>query len=283
MADASFVRYIFRRLYESNDLVHTIGDIISYIGEQLNVSRVYIFENNDDNTTCSNTFEWCNEGVEPQKDELQNVSYITDIPGWPDVYNETGVFYCTDITQLAPQFRAILEPQGIKSMLQCAIIDQGTFRGYVGFDECSVHRMWTQEQISLLEFMAEILSMFLLKKRTQDQALAMADSLHHILDQQDDWVYVIDPNTCELKFLNAKTKELSPESEVGMVCYRVFMKREERCENCPASRFPSQKSRTAIIENSNLGVRVRSQASEINWNGESACLITCRDLSVTPE
>ena len=80
-------------------------------------------ENSDDNTSCSNTFEWCNEGITPEKDVLQNVSYITDIPGWPQVYNEKGVFYCTDITQLAPQFRAILEPQGIKSMLQCAITD----------------------------------------------------------------------------------------------------------------------------------------------------------------
>ena len=124
----------FRSLYESSDTFGTISDILSYVGQQLNVSRVYIFENNDDNTTCSNTFEWCNEGISPEKDSLQNVSYIEDIPGWPEVYNERGIFYCTDISSLAPQFRSILEPQGIKSMLQCSIRDNGVFRGYVGFD-----------------------------------------------------------------------------------------------------------------------------------------------------
>ena len=132
------------------------------------MSRAYIFENNEENTTCSNTFEWCNEGIEPQIEELQGVSYIDDIPGWPQVYNEKGILYCTDITQLAPQFRAILEPQGIKSMLQCAIIDQGVFRGYVGFDECISNRLWTQEQLYQLEFLAEALSVFLIRRRMSD-------------------------------------------------------------------------------------------------------------------
>jgi len=279
MANASFVRYVFRRLYESNDIIPAIDDILSYIGEQLNVSRVYIFENSDDNTTCSNTFEWCNEGIVPEKDELQNISYITDIPGWQNVYNERGIFYCTDITQLAPQFRAILEPQDIKSMLQCSINDQGVFRGYVGFDECSIHRMWTQEQINMLEFLAEVLAMFLLKKRTQDKAVAMAESLRHILDQQDNWTYVIDPVTCELKFLNSATRKLAPESEVGMVCYRAFMGRDSRCENCPARRDQQGKFGSAVIENPNLRVKVQASASEINWNGEASCLVTCRDLT----
>jgi len=281
MADASFVRYIFRRLYESDDIIDTIDNILTYVGEQLHVSRVYIFENNDDNTACSNTFEWCNEGITPEKDSLQNVSYITDIPGWPEVYNEKGVFYCTDISQLAPQFRAILEPQGIKSMLQCAIMDQGVFRGYVGFDECSVHRMWTQDQISLLEFLAEVLAMFLLKKRTQDKAVAIADSLHRILDRQKEWVYVIDPETCELKFLNAATRKLAPEGTVGMTCYRTFMGRESRCENCPAKELSDGENRSAVMVSKKMGVQVQANASEISWNGEKAHLITCRDLSDT--
>lgn len=99
-------------------------------------SLSYIFENNDDNTTCSNTFEWCNEGISCEIDNLQNVSYAEDISGWPELFNEQGIFYCSDITKLAPHFRTILEPQGIKSLLQCAFYEKGVFRGYIGFDDC---------------------------------------------------------------------------------------------------------------------------------------------------
>ena len=178
MANDSFVRYVFRCLYESEDIEYTIQALLSDIGAQLNVSRVYIFENNEDNTACSNTFEWCNQGIAPEKESLQNVSYITDIPGWTEVFDERGVFYCEDITGLDAKYRAILEPQGIKSMLQCAILDNGVFRGYVGFDECRLNRMWTREQIDLLDFLAEVMVLFLLKKRAQDKVLQQEEQMH---------------------------------------------------------------------------------------------------------
>ena len=173
MANASFVRYVFRRLYESRDIPGTIGDILAYAGGQLGVSRVYIFENDPTNTLCSNTFEWCADGVTPELGNLQNVSYETDIAGWQNVFNERGVFYCPDITTLQPHFRAILEPQGIKSMLQCALLDKGVFRGYIGFDDCAIHRLWTQEQIDLLQFLAEIMSLFLFRHREKEEGMQM--------------------------------------------------------------------------------------------------------------
>jgi len=165
----SLVRFVFRSLYESRDIDATIEELLAFIGSRFDVSRVYIFENNDDNTACSNTFEWCGEGVSPEKDNLQDISYITDIPGWPEVYDERGVLYCTDIKDLPPNAQQILEPQGIKSMLQCAIMDRGVFRGYVGFDECSGNRLWTQEQVSALEFLAEVFAVFLIKQRALER------------------------------------------------------------------------------------------------------------------
>jgi GAF domain-containing protein len=84
------------------------------------------------------------------------------------VYEPSGVLYCSDVSELAPHIRAIVEPQGIKSMLHCAILDRGVFRGYVGFDECSANYLWTQGQISLLQFMAEVLAVFLIKQRSSD-------------------------------------------------------------------------------------------------------------------
>lgn len=165
MNDEGLIRFVFRQLYESRDIDTTINELLAFIGTQFNVSRTYIFENNEDNTTCSNTFEWCNEGISPEKDNLQNLSYLTDLAGWPDVYGESGVLYCADINELEPRFRDIVEPQGIKSMLHCAIMDRGVFRGYVGFDECTANYLWTQTQVSTLQFLAEVLAVFLIKHR----------------------------------------------------------------------------------------------------------------------
>lgn len=274
LSDDSLIRFVFRALYESNDLEFTVNELLAHIGRQFNVSRAYIFENNEDNTACSNTFEWCNEGVLPEKDNLQNISYITDIPGWPDLFAATGMLYCSDISELSDHARAILEPQGIKSMLHCAIMDNGVFRGYIGFDDCVSNRLWTREQIDLLRFLSEVVALFLLKKRTQDKSIEQAANLKNVLDTVDAWVYVIDPNTYELKFLNQKTLALSADSHEGMQCYRTFMARQSPCSNCPLT----AQDHSCVIENSKLGVRVRAQATQIIWDGKEERLITCYDM-----
>lgn len=164
----NIVQYAFRMLYESTDVEGTVRELLSLIGKQLGVSRVYIFENSPDNQHCSNTFEWCGPGIHPQIDFLQNISYAEDVPTLLDQFDEQGLFYCPDVTELPEDLRQILEPQKVKSILICAFRDNGVFRGYMGFDECNVNLCWTRDQIDMLTYFAETLSVFLLKKRAQD-------------------------------------------------------------------------------------------------------------------
>lgn len=166
--DDALVRYVFQILYTSPDLKAAIEDVLAFVGTHFGVSRVYIFENSKDNTTCKNTFEWCNIGITPQKEFLQCVNYEQDVPNWQSSFNENGILYSSDIRELPDDLREILEPQGIKSLLHCAIMDQGIFRGVVGFDECNASYLWTQEQISLLQFLSEVLAVFLLKEQNVD-------------------------------------------------------------------------------------------------------------------
>lgn len=164
----SLLLHAFRHLYESNDLEKTIPSILALVGEQMNVSRVYIFENSPDNKTCSNTFEWCNNGIPSGQAKLQNLSYETDIPEYEDIFETDGVFYSPDISTLPQQQYSILASQGVKSTLQCALRDNGQFCGFVGLDEYKINRFWTQDQISLLTSLSELLAVFLMKKRAQD-------------------------------------------------------------------------------------------------------------------
>lgn len=277
MADNSFVYYVFRSLYDSSDVEKTVDELLEYIGQELNVSRTYIFENSEDNLSCSNTFEWCNEGITPEKEFLQNVSYVTDIPGWPEVYDESGLLYCTDISTLAEPFRKILEPQNIKSMLQCAIMDGGVFRGYVGFDECKNNRPWTQDQIRLLRFLAEMLALFLLKKRSQDKVADQAENLRRVLDHQDAWIYVVDAETHSLCFANEKARRQTPEAQPGMQCFAALMQRPCSCEGCPIGAYQDGRSEKSVVRNERRGVDITASAAPLSWDGKAAWLVTCWD------
>lgn len=171
IAGGSILPYVFRLLYTSTDIEKTVGDILALAGQQTDVSRVYIFENSRDGQYCSNTFEWCNEGILPQREYLQNVSYQTDVPGLIDRFDERGIFYCTDISQLPRDLHGIMSRQNIKSILLCAFRDNGVFRGYMGFDECQITRYWTREQVDALTYLAEMVGVFLIKKQAEERGL----------------------------------------------------------------------------------------------------------------
>ena len=167
---APLIMRIFNLLYSETDLNACINQTLRFVGENFDVSRVYIFEDSEDGAYCSNTFEWCAKGVTPEIDTLQNVSYEEDLGGhYRENMNDEGIFYCRDIRELDMSTRKVLERQGIKSMLQCAILDNGEFKGFVGFDECRENRFWTQEQIDSLVFLSKVLSVFLIKNRRTEQ------------------------------------------------------------------------------------------------------------------
>lgn len=161
-------QYIFRMLYEAVDVPAAINRLLGIIGRTHDVSRVYIFEDSPDGKRCSNTFEWCNDGVEPQMDYLQDRDYL-EFGDYPSHFNEEGIFYLHDVENLNPELRDFLAGQGVAAMLQCLIRDGGESRGFVGFDECRSNRKWTQEQVDSLTTAANVLSTFLMKHRLKER------------------------------------------------------------------------------------------------------------------
>ena len=170
-SDAHLIRYVFDRFCESGDVESSIRSVLELAGRQVNASRAYIFENDPENRFCTNTYEWCNRDISPQIHNLQRIDYSDGLSGYPDLFNERGIFYCPDTDALPEPLRTMLAKQNIKSLLQCSIRDNGVFRGFVGFDECVSPRLWTQDQIDLLTLLSQILSLFLLKNRAQTPSI----------------------------------------------------------------------------------------------------------------
>lgn len=177
------IHYVFKALYESTDLREAINTILRIIGLQFNVSRAYIFEDCLDGLAMDNTFEWCNEGIEPQIDKLQNMSYEWSAYGYRDNFGEDGVFFCMDIRHLPRNQREVLEPQGIRSLLQCGIYDSGRMVGFVGFDECRENRQWSREQIEVLTYVARVIGIFLTKDRAQRILKQRLATLENVLEE----------------------------------------------------------------------------------------------------
>lgn len=274
------VRYVFRALYEADDLDEAVNRILEIVGTQFDVSRVYIFENQPDGSRTDNTYEWCNRGVEPEIENLKDLCCEKGAPGNVGEFDRDGVFFCPDTEQLAEPHRSFLRKQKIRSMIQCAIRNNGCITGFVGFDECRKNRSWTEEQIQTLSFISRLLGVFLLKNRAEKQMESQLTGLEEVLDELPGWVYVIDAATCQLYYLNQKTRETVPSGRIGTYCYREFMGFDRQCRACPAKEAV-RTGRMAGREIYNGYLNVWSSASGIPivWKGRPAVLMFLQDIT----
>lgn len=278
LSNQNLTEHALSQLYQSGDVEGTIQSMLEMVGRQLNVCRVYIFENSADNRFCSNTFEWCKEGVVSEIANLQELSYADDLPDYESHYNAQDAFCCRDVSTLPDALRKVFEAQDVKSMIHCAIRDGGVFRGFVGFDDCTTYRVWTQEQTNILSSMAEVLGLFLLKKRAQDHLNALEESLRAVFNSREDWIYAIDPETHKVLFVNDNARKLVPELCVGTHCYKAMMGQAQPCEDCPVQKIKNGEAvGESRIANAYLGKCVHARASRVVWKGKEAILIACAE------
>jgi PAS domain S-box-containing protein len=134
-----------------------LNDVLKLVGEHTGVSRVYIFEDFDNGQTTSNTFEWCNSGISPQIDELQDIPYEI-IPSWKNFLSREGRIFSQDITELPEDIFVKLAPQGIKSIIIYPLQVGDIFYGFIGFDECVRYKYWNDDEIDLLRLISSLIA-----------------------------------------------------------------------------------------------------------------------------
>ena len=213
----NLTRYIFRMLYQTDDIDQAINMILEVVGKQFDVSRVYIFENTEDGRYTSNTYEWCNEGISSQMAYLQNSNY-QDYEDYEKLFEDELVFYCRDIHTLSPKLEELFSSQGIHSTLQCAYKEDRVFSGFVGFDECTGLRLWSQEEISTLSLISQIISMFLQRKKN-NKLNQQIQQYQNILDNIDQCICVINKENNFLLYVNKKFKNTYSKVQIGQPYY----------------------------------------------------------------
>lgn len=141
----------------SVDFYQSLDKLLEVLGKHTKVSRVYIFEDSDDGEFTSNTFEWCNEGIVPQINELKDIPWEI-IPSWKMMLKRDGRIFSQNIEELPEDVYSVLEPQQIKSLLIFPIISHQNMIGFIGFDECLANRHWERDEIDLLKLISNMLS-----------------------------------------------------------------------------------------------------------------------------
>jgi PAS domain S-box-containing protein len=143
-------------LSKEQPLNEKLQNAIAIVGTALNFDRVYIFEDSEDNSKTSNTYEWVAEGISSEKANLQDINYENDIPGFQDLIAKDGIINAPKVNQLPTSIKKVLEAQQIKSVLIIPLKTIEKTIGFIGFDAVQEERTWKKEEIHLLQILSEL-------------------------------------------------------------------------------------------------------------------------------
>ncbi len=148
------------------------------------VSRVYVFENFDDEDLrlCARQIaETCAQGIKTMKHDplLQKLPYAELSELWRENLSQ-GERYSGIVRWMPEADQAVLTPRQIQSILVFPINVEGTWHGFIGFDDCLHEREWDEYQVMLLRTAADMIGLFLQRRRAE-AALRRA---HDTLEEQ---------------------------------------------------------------------------------------------------
>ncbi|MBA3967991.1 MAG: type IV pili methyl-accepting chemotaxis transducer N-terminal domain-containing protein, partial [Nitrospirales bacterium] len=143
---------------ETQDLDAEINRALETIGTFGVVDRSYVFIIDDDGKTMNNTHEWCQTGIEPQLSRLQGLR-MHDLPWLAERLISGPFFQISSVDNLPPEASAEkqeFQRQQIQSLVIVPMVLRGKLFGFLGLDSVRHEKIWSEEDIRLLQMAGEI-------------------------------------------------------------------------------------------------------------------------------
>lgn len=226
-------------------LSESVSHALKLTGEYFNLDRSYIFQYSQDGKIMDNTYEWCAEGIEPQRNRI-NKFPVSSMPWWDsEILNKDHIFV-PDVDKLPREAEAEKQEfklQGIKTILAVPVKNDGRVTGFVGFDSVREKKVWTDNNLYLLKVVAELISNTF-SKHLVEEALrensarnrelsvmleSLFDAIPDILGIQDRDHRIVRYNRAGYDFLNKEPEEIGDSK-----CFELIG-RDKPCETCATS------------------------------------------------
>lgn len=240
------------------NLEKDINLTLEKIGILCGAGRSYIFLIHEDGNYIDNTYEWCAEGVEPQKNNLQNTS-CNMYPWWAEKLCKDGIIHITDVSTLPPEAAAekeLLEKQEIKSLIVLALYASGKLAGFMGMDNVVNTGNWGKDNISILRIAANLIGMGI-ERRKSEKAIHAGEEIYRSMFQNaanliilaDSKGIIIDCNSRAKNILGYRQDELRGQSIKSIIFSDYMKKHNKSLEEIESRGFSFNKEYKMIRKN----------------------------------
>lgn len=171
-----------------------LNKALNKIGTLMSADRAYIFEFSDEETTMSNTYEWCSQGINAEIENLQQIP-IEILPMWMAMLQRHENIIIPSVKDLPESWhteREMLEPQGIQSLIVIPIINTKGVIGFIGLDNVITPKVYTESEIRNLRLWSNMLSSILNKQRIDLILNQTRENYESFFNTIDDLLFVLD-------------------------------------------------------------------------------------------
>lgn len=128
-----------------------------------------------------------------------------------------------------------LEPLEITALLDAGIFYDGKLKGVFCLEHIGGIRPWHPDDESFAGTIAALVGQVLAQSMRREAEKTLADEraqLLSIFDSIEEAIYVSDPHTYEILYVNKHMKQLFPDDLIGKTCYRALQGLEAPCPFC---------------------------------------------------
>ncbi len=153
------VTQIAEKILFHKDVFQIMDEILESLGIVTKADRVYYFEANDEKRLVSQKYEWAAPHIDPQidNDDLQDVPYETflDIV----IPLKSKKIYHKKVKDIfESDYKELMKSQNILSVLFIPVLVKDKLVGCIGFDDCTIERTWTEDEINILQSLVNNIS-----------------------------------------------------------------------------------------------------------------------------
>ncbi|MEG1779114.1 MAG: hypothetical protein RR263_03350, partial [Oscillospiraceae bacterium] len=240
-------------------------------------------EHADNGLYMHNTFEWCSDYINSQLQPCRKI--LPELfKNYNDHFDQYGIFFLPDTRKLYSSPMRIFIPNDVKSILQFSLLKNKKFVGLIGFDQCRNTTALNKNDISVLQNISNILSVFMTEMRTSEETAANRNVPFSIINSLCSYAYVCDPSTFKILFANDKALDNVADINISHHCYKIFANKNSPCEICPVKILLNSRNNSCSTKfyNSHLGVWLKVTATWVDWlGGKKMCLVDITNISTS--
>src|SRR3990172_2644740 len=182
-----FAIFLYLFIAFARNTVSLMSDALQKIGEFVHVDTCYLSLFSTDGLMIDTFYEWCSEGIEPQKDVYSQLS-VDKLP-WATRklknFESLNIPSVEDLPSEAWAEKALLQASGVNSMLIIPLGYHGNVIGFLGFNSVRIERKWTEQEISLLRIVGEFFVSIFEREKAEAalERLSVTDHLTQIFNR----------------------------------------------------------------------------------------------------